>query len=265
MNPDLARELSLAESALQKGDKKHAATHAAFALALDPSDRRALALVDTLLDEKPSFLARVLPMKKDVAPLFPDDGWFGNVAVRARAHFRQNNLDEAFSLVAQIQLRVPHVDYHGWLTEIVDVAEKRGHVLDAAILFNVFGRVGEPTIGVLKLRAGEVAYVAPWATLLERVCRMHLVARTERAATLAMAASGLLRRAGRCAEAISILDAVENRDDNLEVQRGLALRGLGRFEDAASCFVTLHHLVTRAPWIRPEVGSRIASRVSDDQ
>ncbi len=238
---EVARELAVADEALAGGDKKHAARHAAAALALDPDDERALAFVDKLLDEKPGFVSRLLNKAPPLAPLFPDDGWYGHVAVRARALYKRGDLGGALSHVAQLAVAVPHVRYHGWLADIVDDAARAGDALDPSFVFTAFSTLGGPFIGLLHLRAGERAFFAPWADACLRLLSTHVDAETAYAPVLALVTSGFCRRAGRYEDAAKTarLGLELGAGENAGIQLGLALRAQGAFDDSAALFLEL--------------------------
>lgn len=230
-----AGEIAVAERALAAGDGKHAALHVANALAMSPNDRRLLALTDTLLDTPPSLWDRTRSLfgKRDPAHLFPEGSFAGNVAARARAHWRRGNLDDAFAMTVSIQVAIPHVDFQPWLEAIVDAAESSGRTLSPAPLLGAFGRLASRTVGVLHLRAGERALFAPWAELAARL------ASRSTDFGLAVAASGLLRRAGRHADALDVAERAANAhptESMVWTQVGLALRGCGRFDEAVAAF-----------------------------
>ncbi len=226
----------MARSALEEADPGHAAHHAAGAIALDPSDPAAIELVDHLIAQRANPLARALSFLRredDPAPLFPRGDFFGYVAVRARARWKRGQYSEAFSALISVMLAVPHVDFSPWVLELLAEAKQKGASVDPRPAFTAFAETSAPFIGLIQLRAGERAAFEPWVTINRALLGAQPPA--EARDLLSMTTAGHLRRAGRSEEALTILDQVA-ATENVLVQRGLALRALGRFDEAVAVF-----------------------------
>lgn len=229
-------ELAMARSALDEADPGHAAHHAAGAIALDPSDPAALELVDHLIAQRANPLARALSFLRredDPAPIFPRGDFFGYVAVRARARWKRGQYSEAFSALISVMLAVPHVDFSPWVLELLAEAKEKGAAVDPRPAFTAFAETSAPFIGLIQLRAGERAAFEPWVTINRALLGTQPPAEAQD--LLSMTTAGHLRRAGRSEEALLLLDQVA-ATENVLVQRGLALRALGRFDEAVAVF-----------------------------
>ncbi|HEU4326448.1 MAG TPA: tetratricopeptide repeat protein [Roseiflexaceae bacterium] len=104
-------DLLIAQRALeQDGDPAHAVSHLAWALARDPQDRRALALLERAIRaaRDPLALAPISTTEPTPYPI---------IAVRALLLRRQGQLDEALHLMAQIYQVVPDAPFLAWVTE----------------------------------------------------------------------------------------------------------------------------------------------------
>jgi len=228
------RELGIASKALEEGDRKHAAHHAATAMLYAPRDEAVLAVVDFLIaSPAPGFAAaigRFFGSSKAFAPLFPDDGFAGNMAVRARAHELRGELAEAFGLLLSLAVAVPDGEFLQCAHDLV--ASDSASVIDERHYLGVFSELAAPTIGLLWLRPTERQFFDGWTTL-----GLRLLARGASAdrRSLAMVVSSMARRAGRLEEAVE-LAAADSPDELLDIARGLALRALGRVEDARAAF-----------------------------
>lgn len=236
-------ELAMARSALEEGDPAHAAHHAAGAIALDPSDRGALELVDHLLAVPAKPLARALSFLRrddDPAPVFPRGDFFGYVAVRARARWRRGQYSEAFSALVSVMLAVPHVDFSPWVLELLAEAKAKGAPVDPRPAFTAFAETSGPFIGLIQLRPGERAAFEPWVAINLALLAAH-PAPDPAHELLLMTTAGHLRRAGRAEEALRLLkDGPET--ENMLIQRGLALRALGRFDESVQVFEAAERL-----------------------
>lgn len=242
---DRARELQIARRALAEDDAPHAAHHAAGALALDPNDVESLQLVDALIRWRPQpglfgSLTRMLrpeaPERR--APAFAESDWWGYHLVQARAAELDGELAQAFDTLVQVAAVAVHHRFAPWWDRLLDAAEARGVRVDVRPYLSAF-RLGQSTIGLLHLRPAEQAFFAPWGALGLRL-RAH--AGPEHAPVLALVTAGFLRRAGRFAEAAEQARAQlpgapdDHTRENVRVQLGLALRGLGQWEEAAATF-----------------------------
>ena len=232
-------EIETARRALAAGDAKHAAHHAAAAIAIDPLDSEALALLDGLVMEEPrgfgASLGRLFSRRGAVAPLFPDDGFVGNHAARARAHWLRGELSEALAIAIDLGAHLDDGPFVRWCMDIARDASAKGVPLDATPYLRAYADVGQATMGLMHLRATERAYYEPWAelgVLLLRVADPALARDT-----LQMATSALLRRMGDFARAVEVLGAGDAAEDwRTATPRGLALRGDGRWEEAIAAF-----------------------------
>jgi tetratricopeptide (TPR) repeat protein len=114
--PSFAEDLSIARRALAEGDHKHAAFHAACALAANARDPDALALADEILGAVDDALA-----------LFDMSGepYFGVVALHSRARWRAGDRDGAVQQLGSVIGHFPGAGYATWLARWVPDAAPR--------------------------------------------------------------------------------------------------------------------------------------------
>lgn len=114
--PSFDEDVAIAKRALGEGDHKHAAFHAACALALDARHEEALALAD-----------RILAAAPDARELFDLAGepYFGLVALHARALWRHGEKDAAVEQIANVIGRFPDIGYTSWLGAWIDGANAK--------------------------------------------------------------------------------------------------------------------------------------------
>ncbi|UJR84633.1 tetratricopeptide repeat protein [Sandaracinus amylolyticus] len=234
-------EIALARRALEQGDPQHAAHHAAAAIALDPLDPGALALVDHL-NALPApglgaAIARFFGKRDgDPAPLFAKDGFAGDVAARARASWVSGDLAGAFPRAVDLAAQVPDRPFVAWAIEIARAAAQRRIALDVAPYFSAYADLGASTMGLLHLRPTERRFFAPWGELGEILIACQSPD-DDRTALLRMATSALLRRAGEYERALAVMAPVSAETSaHLLTARGFALRALGRWDEAARVF-----------------------------
>ena len=249
------RELQVARRALDEGDMKHAAHHAAAALLGDPLDADVHAVVDELCDRPAPGLGaafgRFLGVGgADPAPLFPDDGFAGNLAARSRALFRRGDVQAAFELAVQIALAVPERPFTAWLIEQVEAGREP---IDPRGFLSAYAHLGRSTMGLLHLRPTEQRFFAPWVDVGLRLLEKDPDGAN--APMVRMATSALARRAGCYEVALDVLDPVRDRPDTLlRITRGFALRALGRWDEAAAVF----EAAMRAPDGHPTYAFEVA-------
>ncbi|AKF02968.1 hypothetical protein [Sandaracinus amylolyticus] len=235
------QEIALAQRALEHGDTRHAAHHAAAAIALDPLDAGALALVDHL-NALPApglgaAIARFFGKRDgDPAPHFAKDGFAGDVAARARASWTSGDLAAAFPRAVDLAAQVSDRPFVSWALDIARAAAQRGIALDAAPYFRAYAELGASTMGLLHLRPTEQRFFAPWGELGEILIACQAPG-DDRTALLRMATSALLRRAGAYQRALDVMAPVHaEASAHLLTARGFALRALGRWDEAARVF-----------------------------
>lgn len=228
------RELAAARQALDAGDPRHAAHHAAGALALTPLDPAVRAVVDELVvlpaPGLGGLMRRALGGDKRAAPLFEDNGFVGNVAARARGHELRAELDEALALVMQIAFQITDRAFVNWACEL---ARAGSGPLECGLLMTAYTGLATPTMGLLRLRPAEQAFFAPWADLADAYLGR---ASDEDRVSVCIAASAFSRRAGRYARAAELAHA-DAPHALLDAAGGLALRAEGRFDEARAAFV----------------------------
>lgn len=217
-------EIAIAEEALAEGDHPHAARHVAGALAHDPSRAEWRALLDRIVDEA-----------EDARALFQVErgGWFGEIAGQAHVLAHLGETQAAIDLVAQVAAFVPRRGYQSWLAEWL--VRHRGR-FDPGQTLHALASLSKGTVGFLKLRASERALFERWVPVA-----LALVARPDgdalRAETLTIG-SGVLRRAGRHAEAVQAARrATRTRESDMAYSAlGLALRAEGQWDAAVEAF-----------------------------
>lgn len=226
-------ELRLARQALDvDDDPRHAAHHAASAMAHAPLNSEVRAVVAHLLSiPEPGAWGALKRWwgSKDVAPLFPDDGYAGNQAVRAWALEKRGAHSEAVAKLLSIAMVMPNPEFLAWAVRCV---QESPEPVDPGTYFTAFGHVGAATIGLLHLKPTEQAFFAPWSDLADAL--VAKVAPEHREMVL-MSASALARRAGRLDRA-EALATTEDPHPLLDTARGLALRAQGKMDEARWCF-----------------------------
>lgn len=232
------KELAAARRALEAGDAAHAARHAADALALSPGDAEVLELIDQLVKLPAPGLggsvSRLLGTGP-LAPLFPQDGFAGNLAARARAHWLRGELQAALDLSLTLGSQVPFRPFVDWALRIADDARARKEPLQPSAFLRAYGRLGQSTMGLLHLRPMERRFFTPWAELGRRL--LGLAPAGTDATPLKVATSALLRRTGAYEEAIAVLGPLEaGTHATALVLRGLALRAQGKWDAAVESF-----------------------------
>lgn len=105
-HPTPEQELTIARTALARGDLHHAVRHLAGALAADPLRPEFLETAETLLREAPENAAQLIPLD--------EGGWFGEVALRAWLLARTGNATEALTLLLRVASVKPEVPYLAW-------------------------------------------------------------------------------------------------------------------------------------------------------
>ena len=102
-----AQQLEIAQRAFQQGDDRHAVEHLAYALADDPENATAQALLDRIItNHRTPF--ELVEWKKPPVP-------YAIAAVRAYIHTKYNQAGEAFSLMDQIFKVLPGFPFLPWL------------------------------------------------------------------------------------------------------------------------------------------------------
>jgi hypothetical protein len=234
--PNLRRELEIAERALASGDPAHAAHHAAEAMAHAPRDPAVLEIVDRLIDTpKPGAWAGALRAvglgRGELAPLFPNDGYVGHVAARARAHERREEWQAAFDLVVQIARHThDRPVFVLWALALANEARARACTLDPSFYEAGYPDLSRSTLGFLRLRPAERAFFAPWAELGQVLADMN-----SESAQVRWVVSGIVRRAGLFQEAYDLVRDLGGVPF-ARVAQGLALRGLERYAEACTAF-----------------------------
>src|SRR5205823_743908 len=138
-------EVALAREALEEGDHAHAATHAAAALAFDPSRSDLRALLDEIIEaaEEPRDL---FPIEKKKG------GSFVHVAGHAYVAVYQGETQCVIDVIAQVAAFVPLCGYEAWAVEWI--AAHEGRFDPRGIVGTLAGLIGD-TVGFLRLRASE--------------------------------------------------------------------------------------------------------------
>jgi tetratricopeptide (TPR) repeat protein len=121
-------DVAIARRALAEGDLRHAITHLAAALAVDPLRREWLALLDAALQASDDPLA--------LAPIGGEKpAYFGIVAVHAYALAKLNRAPEAIDVLCQLVLAVPNVPFLEWGLAWVQRPEAAGKLPMGRILW----------------------------------------------------------------------------------------------------------------------------------
>jgi tetratricopeptide (TPR) repeat protein len=228
-------DMALAEEALEEGDLAHAARHVAAALAEEPGRR-----------EWRDFLDRLADQAKDPLSLFPSEGsaWFGEVAGHAHVLAHRGDTQQALDTIALVGAHVPGRGYPLWIAEWLGRHEGR---FDPRGLLGTLARLGQDTVGFLRLRPSERAIFENWAPVA-----LAILAREGdelRAETL-MIVSGILRRAGRLPDAIRAAKAsFEVSETSMAASAlGLALRASRDWEGALAAFRRGQELDPESPF-----------------
>jgi len=125
--PTPAEDLAIAKKLLAAGDPKHAAQHAGFGLAVEPTSPAQLELADQLFAATPDPLALV-PLESTT--------YFGVVALRAHFLHKLGKLPEALELLVQVMAVRPDVPFGEWLDGWLDEAAQKS--LDPQVAARLF-------------------------------------------------------------------------------------------------------------------------------
>ncbi len=219
MEDDLRHELEVCRRALDEGDRAHALAHLSRAFALAPFDESVHATFESFAQQG------------SILEILPDDAYLGTHVVRAHALHRAGRLDEAIVSLALVAEQMPALGFElvlaGWLV----AARARGVVLGepgSGRIARLLSSVAASTVGVHRLRPGERALLAGYGELAEAAaaCVTDDVA--------ASMVAGMLRRMGRCDEALDVVS--DRRHELCSIQKGLALRTKGDGARAAEAF-----------------------------
>jgi tetratricopeptide (TPR) repeat protein len=212
--PEAEGELALARLALDNGDYGHAASHAGYAVGIDPTLWEAYGLLDALA-------ARV----RDAIGLFSLQGepYMGTVAARSYLLARYGAIDDAFGLLCQVATAAPGKPWAaGWLAasqrSAAGFADRMDPDKAAVWLSRLAGSLPDPT---------DPAIVAMLSPFLQ-VARC-LVARYPDNVSILPWLSALARRFGAHDEAIAWCQRAERAGGYYAgVMLGYALRRAGR-------------------------------------
>ncbi|MFK7991375.1 MAG: hypothetical protein AB8I08_35490 [Sandaracinaceae bacterium] len=218
---DYAEELSRAEALLDREDYEHALHHACGALSVQPNAPAALDVIDRLSEEL------------DITGLLADEPFLGAHAARARVLAGRGEFDEAIGIVSALMRDYPERGFEHWLAEWapglsgVSLDVHAAHAALASAL-----RIG---LGRLRLLPTEREVVLPLASFGRAIVQ---TTEGREHGALHSAVSGVVRRTGDFKAALELADRAIALDE-LElggIARGLALRGLGRPDEAAEAF-----------------------------
>jgi tetratricopeptide (TPR) repeat protein len=237
--PDVARELSIVEAALDRHDLHHAVHHLGTVLRLDPASARAGGLLDRIAAAAPEGGLALLPSQALSAE---------GAAVRACLLARRGLLDDAVGLVFSLSLAVPEVPFAtlalGWLADPAAAAKVRPEVVtdcSVAIFDRYPDGVEDPA-----LRHAQEPLLETFALVLAA----HPDA--DQAHCMASAAA---RRLGRNDLAIAWARQVLEREPSYPaaLMLGYALRDDGRPVEAEAAFRRAIELDPREPLVRVDL------------
>jgi tetratricopeptide (TPR) repeat protein len=237
--PDVARELSIVEAALDRHDLHHAVHHLGTVLRLDPASARAGGLLDRIAAAAPEGGLALLPSQALSAE---------GAAVRACLLARRGLLDDAVGLVFSLSLAVPEVPFAtlalGWLADPAAAAKVRPEVVtdcSVAIFDRYPDGVEDPA-----LRHAQEPLLETFALVLAA----HPDA--DQAHCMALAAA---RRLGRNDLAIAWARQVLEREPSYPaaLMLGYALRDDGRPVEAEAAFRRAIELDPREPLVRVDL------------
>ncbi|NUP12550.1 MAG: hypothetical protein HOW73_41430 [Polyangiaceae bacterium] len=217
----IEEELAIAERARAEGDWKHALHHYLNALRIDPLAAQAVAAV------------RQLRARSEVLGALEGNDFLGAHVARCYLFADDGRRDEAVGIIAQVDDAMPELGAAALLLEWFDPAAPSKEARGA--LIRRLARVASFGVGRLRLLPGEKAAIEPYAELAARI------AETEEDPTILGLASGLLRRADRCEEALAIAErAAKTGSSNARIALALAHRAAGRPAVAAQIFHEIH-------------------------
>ncbi|MEL6178805.1 MAG: tetratricopeptide repeat protein, partial [Myxococcota bacterium] len=241
--PTPEEEIEIARRVLAAGDHPHAAHHVAMALSEDPSREDWQAMLTAIVAECPDPDA-LLPLG--------DAPYHGTVAGRAHVLATSGKLSAGLDLLFQIEDAFPDVGYLAWANRWIRTAPKETPLNVSRLVVVLINR-NETTIGRLRLRPSEVAALKRFEPLLDA-----LLDRPEswNNPGLLTAASGLMRRIGRLAQAKRLAQACTPLLEAHygHVLLGLALRAEGDPKSALEAFDAAAQLSPDDLSIRAEQG-----------
>ncbi len=220
--PTPAEDLAIAKKLLAAGDAKHAAQHAGFGLAVEPTSPAQLELADTLFAATPDPLALV-PLESTT--------YFGVVALRAHFLHKLGKLPEALELLVQVMAVRPDVPFGEWLDRWLDEAAQKS--LDPQVAARLFD------LGLQRLVQTELG-VTHGRVVAERIAgaARKLRALHPASSPLAFSLSRALRMSRKLDEALAV--AKEEHDARPSYLSSVFLAGVhrdrGELKDAHARF-----------------------------
>lgn len=259
--PSFAEDVAIAKRALGEGDHKHAAFHAACALALDARHEEALALAD-----------RILAAAPDSRALFDLEGepYFGVVALHARALWQHGDRDEAVEQLANVIGRFPDVGYTAWLASWIAGANAKTAWIALERASRALGDAGDPAqrdvlaAGTAAMRVHDTDYVGAMHGRNLRICGqvdaaldvLGAVDAKHRTYITGVTLATTRKIKGDIAGAVALFEDLTQRfpdDDAVFLDLGDNRLELDRYDDAAAAY---QHVVARDPhhdWAYPSL------------